>query len=83
MPTERRVARFRVSPKLLMEALHVPDGAQIYGAEWDFASDRLIVYVTDEKLPPVEEGGRVPDVYVNVTTFTEPAKPDRFESKWG
>ena len=65
--SNRRMASFTVSPPLLEEALTLPDGHRIVGAEWDFAANAVRLYVEGPGLPEVEPGAYAPSVVPVVT----------------
>ncbi len=49
-------AYFDVSPQLIIDALKIPEGTQLYGAEWSFAVDCLRLYVMSPDLPDTLAG---------------------------
>lgn len=50
------MAFFEVAPHLIEQALKIPDGHEIVGAQWDFASRTLRLFVEGPDLPEVERG---------------------------
>lgn len=72
---------FSVSPRLIEDALHIPENHVIEGAEWNFALDVVRLYVSGPDLPEVPELGRVPDVTPAVTTNYDPRTMSR-TYKW-
>jgi hypothetical protein len=56
----RRIGRFLVSPELLRQALKMPIDCEIVGAQWNFVSEALELFVEGTNLPEVETGHPVP-----------------------
>lgn len=63
----RHMASFSVSPMLLEQALTIPAGHEIVGAEWDFASRTVRLYLEGPELPEVAPGMMVPVISPTVT----------------
>lgn len=63
----RHMASFAITPMLIEQALTIPAGHEIVGAEWDFASRTIRLYIEGPELPEVERGMRVPDISPTVT----------------
>ena len=61
------MAIFAVTPHLIEQALKMPDGHEIVGAEWDFASRTLRLFVEGPDLPEVERGQIVPSIVPSLT----------------
>lgn len=72
----------RIAPEYLAKTLHLPEGAEITGAEYDYQGSLLFLRVKhkDFKGLGTEEGGNgeVDVLY----TATRGSDPDRIESKW-
>ena len=81
MNNDRRVARFTVSPRVLKEALSLPETAEIYGIEWSFSEDCAVVYVKDESFSVLAEWCPVPKIYLLVTEHKECVVTKR-DGKW-
>ena len=64
---KRNMASFAVAPQLIERALTMPDGYEIVGAEWDFASRTVRLFVEGPDLPEVERGKIVPSITPSVT----------------
>lgn len=65
--SKRNMASFSLSPLFLEEALQMPDGIQIVGAEWDFCARSVRLFVEGDGLPSVEIGQTVPSIVPIVT----------------
>ncbi len=63
----RKMASFAVAPDLLEQALTMPDGHEIVGAEWDFASRTVRLFVEGPDMPEVDLGQIVPSIVPSVT----------------
>jgi len=68
-----RRGRVEVSPELLVELLGIKDGSSVYGADWDFSKDCLVLYF---------EGGSLPEVAFRETVPCVQLEATRIESKW-
>ena len=55
-----QAARIRVTPELIAEMLQLD--SEIYGAEWSFTDNRIILYAHGGSLPEVREGEQIPFV---------------------
>lgn len=66
-----------VAPPALAAALHLPDGTQITGAQWDFATGRLQVFVSHPALPQIPVGTPAMPVHVVITERVDVDSPDR------
>lgn len=64
---KRNMASFAVAPHLIEQALTMPDGHEIVGAEWDFASRTVRLFVEGPGLPEVERGQIVPSIVPSLT----------------
>lgn len=64
---KRNMASFAVAPNLIEEALTMPKGHEIVGAEWDFASRTVRLFVEGQDLPEVERGESIPSITPSVT----------------
>jgi hypothetical protein len=64
---KRNMASFAITPQLLEKALTIPAGHEIVGAEWDFASRTVRLFVEGPDLPEVEPGQTVPRIMPIVT----------------
>lgn len=64
---QRNMASFAVQPALIEQALNMPDAHEIVGAEWDFASRTVRLYVEGPSLPVVEQGQLTPSITPSVT----------------
>lgn len=67
---KRNMASFAVAPHLIEQALKMPDGHEIVGAEWDFASRTVRLFVEGPDLPEVDRGQIVPSITPIVTVTT-------------
>jgi hypothetical protein len=74
----RRAARILIDCRHLEEILQLPEGYSIFGAEWDFISNSLRLYVQGEALPEVVEGMQIPDLSANITIYQ---RDDGFNTK--
>ena len=68
---QRNMASFAVQPALIEQALNMPDAHEIVGAEWDFASRTVRLYVEGPSLPVVEQGQVVPSIVPSVTVESD------------
>ena len=59
----RRMACFTVSPPVLESGLQLPEGHHIVGAEWDWMSRSLRIYLEGDLMPEVQEGEMVPPIF--------------------
>jgi len=64
---KRNMASFAVTPRLIERALTMPDGHEIVGAEWDFMSRTVRLFLEGPDLPEVERGQIVPSITPTVT----------------
>jgi len=64
---KRNMASFAVTPRLIEQALMMHEGHEIVGAEWDFASRTVRLFVEGQSLPEVERGELVPSIVPSVT----------------
>lgn len=64
---KRNLGSFAVAPHLIEKALQMPDGHEIVGAEWDFASRTVRLFVEGQAMPEVEPGEIVPSITPMVT----------------
>lgn len=75
-----------VSPYLLAEALHIPDGTEILGAEWCFSTKSLVIHVKHPALTLIPEGVPVMRCDVVITQHVRPAVEGdvmkTYESRW-
>lgn len=75
-----------ISPYLLMKAMHIPEGTEILGAEWDFYLKRLVLHVSHPDLTNIPEGVPVMRVDVFITQHVRPAVEGdsirTYESRW-
>lgn len=67
----RNMASFAVSSRLMENALTIPENHEIIGAEWDFASRTVRLYVEGPDLPEVEIGQLVPSITPLITFSTD------------
>jgi hypothetical protein len=58
---------FAVTPQLIEQALDMPEDCKIVGAEWDFASATVRLYLEGPGLPKVEPGFIVPSIMPKIT----------------
>lgn len=63
----RNMASFAVTPILIEQALTIPVGHVIVGAEWDFASRTIRLFLEGPDLPEVEIGQMVPGIFPTVS----------------
>lgn len=70
---QRNMASFAVQPELIEQALNMPDAHEIVGAEWDFASRTVRLYVEGPSLPVVEQGQVTPSIIPSVTVKVDEA----------
>lgn len=64
---KRNMASFAIAPLLIEQALAIPENHEIVGAEWDFASRTMRLFVEGPDLPEVERGQTVPSITPSVT----------------
>jgi hypothetical protein len=64
---KKNMARFAVTSRLIEDALGIPEGHEIVGAEWDFASRTIQLYVEGPDLPEVERGQIVPRIKPSIS----------------
>ena len=58
----RRMASIACSTLLIEQALHMPSGHKIMGAEWDFGSRTVRLFLEGPDLPEVELGEVIPRI---------------------
>lgn len=58
----RNMASFAVTPQLIEQALSMPEGIKIVGAEWDFSSQTIRLYLEGPGLPEFEPGFTIPNI---------------------
>jgi hypothetical protein len=63
------MASFTVSPLLLEQALMMPEGHEIVGANWDFAARTVRLFVEGPDLPQIKEGDMVPSITPMVVRY--------------
>ena len=64
---KRNMASFAITPNLIEQALTMPEGHEIVGAEWDFASRTVRLFIEGPSLPQVECGEIIPSIVPIVT----------------
>lgn len=79
--TKRNMASFVVTPRLIEDALHMPEEHNIIGVEWDFTSRTVRLFVEGPDLPIVEPGEMMPNITPKVSVHDDPATNIR-EYKW-
>lgn len=77
---QRNMASFAVHPRLIEQSLNMPEGHEIVGAEWDFASRTVRLYVEGPSLPTVEQGQVVPSIIPSVTVQEDDT--GKLQHKW-
>ncbi len=60
-------AKIRLSPDDVKRFLYLPETARVYGCQWDFARDDLILYVEDSQLPAHPLGIEIPFIVPKYT----------------
>lgn len=78
----RNMASFAVSPGFLEQAICMPPNHEIVGAEWDFASRSIRLFIEGPSLPSVPRGNVVLSVTPNITKSVEPDGRVRFTWDW-
>lgn len=71
-----RRAYFLLSPEMLKRALMIPVETEIIGADWDFNTDALKVYVEDESLEDIRAGMVLPCIRPTLTRDLAPVSID-------
>jgi len=81
--TEDRRGVLRIPPFLLINALHIPDGAEIIGAEWDFSAQQIYLHVRHPDLSQVPQHVPAPLVNVMITQeYHEDGPHYTYTSEW-
>lgn len=79
---KRNMASFSVTPQLIEQALEFPNAHAIVGAEWDFASRTVRLFVEGPDLPEVAIGQIVPSIVPIISVqIGDDGKP-RHTWKW-
>lgn len=78
---ERNIASFLVDPRIIEEALHIPEGHEIVGAEWDFSTRTVRFFVEGPDLPTVKPGEIIPNIMPEISAHDDPVTRVR-EYKW-
>lgn len=79
----RNMASFSVTPMLIEEALKMPSGHEIVGAEWDFASRTIRLIVEGPDLPIVRQGEMVQNISPSLTRAIGLGGNERLFWSWG
>lgn len=79
---KRNMASFSVTPKLIEESLFMPEGHEIVGAEWDFTSRTVKLFVDGPDLPVVNTGDYVQQISPSVTKHQDNEGFARYEWNW-
>lgn len=80
--TTRKIANFTVSPELFAQAMCMPDGTEIIGADWDFASRAIRLWVENPALNPVKEGEIPPTIFPLISKKEDPEQICGFRLEW-
>jgi hypothetical protein len=78
----RRVASFVASAEFLREALSLPEGCEIFGAEWDFAVGQVRLFAEGPMFPAVAPGQRIPAAVAVVTAGKTSDGIDTRQTTW-
>jgi len=80
----RRMVSFAVSPHLMEEALHFPKGVRICGAEWDWMSETVRLYVEGDCIPfEIKVGERAKDICPAITrNYDEETGKESYTWHW-
>ena len=62
MKRENRLGKLNLSHEVLADLLGLHEGAVIHGAEMKHPGDVVTLWVTSDRLSPVPEACRVPDI---------------------
>ncbi|NOY72193.1 MAG: hypothetical protein GXP14_07420 [Gammaproteobacteria bacterium] len=79
---KRNMASFSVTPKLIEEALFMPEGYEIVGGEWDFSSRTIKLFIEGPGLPVVNTGEMLMHIRPSVTKNQEIEGLVRYEWNW-
>lgn len=79
----RNIGSFAVTPTLIEESLHMPAGHEIVGAEWDFGSRTVRLFVEGPGMPLVERGQQVPSVSPCVRVEHDDTGKASYAWEWG
>ncbi len=73
-----------VPMQMILDGLHVPEGAQVLGVQWDFTKNALQLHVMHKDLPALPEGSMPQPVSVSITSEYNPEKPPHYTytSQW-
>lgn len=77
----RRAAILRITPELLLSALHLPADVKLCSASLDCRDYRLELVIEHESIPETEEGFIIPNVRADLITHYEEGQPPRVEFK--
>jgi hypothetical protein len=69
-PLNRR-AVVRVSVELLADALHLPEGTTLLGAQWNHTTRDVELFVSHESLPLIPVGCPCPPINVEITRVSQ------------
>lgn len=78
----KRMGSFLVSSVVLEQALDLPDECSIQGAEWDFETNGLRLFVEGPGLPAVPECGAVPRIQPLIACITDSEGRQRLDWNW-
>jgi hypothetical protein len=62
---QRHIAKVEISPELIVKALHMPDGTEIFAAKLERGTHGYVVVlaVEHDQLPAVDESEVIPVIY--------------------
>lgn len=63
----KNAASFHISSELLEQMLQLPEDHYIVGAQWDFISRSLQIFVEGPQLPEIDRGQIVPTLYPSIS----------------
>lgn len=79
----RNMACFSVTPRLIEDAIKMPENHFIVGAEWDFASNSIRLYIEGDSLPEVPIGNMVQTINPSLTRQVDDDGKETVQWDWG
>lgn len=80
-PCDVPMGYFKLGPEILWE-LGMPDNCKFCGAQWNFVTQTLQVFIICPDLPVVNEGMPIPEVRPLITKEVVPGGFKKFEWSW-
>lgn len=78
-----KAAKFRLTPELLVQLLHLPEGTVLRGIDYNAMRPWVYVFVEHDDLKVVPEAAEYPEIYPVFETDTEIGDPRVTMTDWG